>query len=118
MRQQTVSVMEARRLLAKQISEADFQRQVIASAKAAGWLVQHARAAYNKSGRVSTPIQGHAGYPDLTLLRDRLVLVELKKVGAYPSPDQRVWHERLRAAGAEFYIWRPTDWVQIDEVLA
>ena len=114
----SASVEATRLLLAKQISEADFQRQVIASAKAAGWLVQHARAAYNKSGRVSTPIQGHAGYPDLTLLRDRLVLVELKKVGAYPSPDQRVWHERLRAAGVEFYVWRPTDWRVIEAVLS
>jgi VRR-NUC domain len=117
-RQQTVSVTEARLLLAKQISEADFQRQVIASAKAAGWLVQHSRHAYNKSGRVSTPIQGHAGFPDLVLARERVLFVELKKVGAYPSPDQRVWHERLRAAGVEFYIWRPTDWPEIESVLS
>jgi hypothetical protein len=112
------TVEQTRLILARQVKEADFQRDVVAFAKARRWHVQHSRTALSKSGRYSTPIQGHAGFVDLVLVRDGVLLfVELKKVGAYLSPDQRIWHARLKAAAADIRIWRPTDWPEIEEVL-
>jgi hypothetical protein len=117
----SASVEATRLLLASQVSEADFQRDVIDFAKRRGWLVQHSRPAYNKSGRISTPLQGHKGFPDLVLVRDRVLFVELKKVGAYPTPEQRTWIARLQALQGDYVrclVWRPTDWPEIEAVLS
>lgn len=116
----TISAAEARILMARDIREIPFQNQLVKEAKEAGWLVQHSRPAYSKSGRVSTPIQGHKGFPDLVLVKAGrpVIFAELKKVGAYPFCDQRMWRDALLAAGAMWYCWRPTDWDQIREVLA
>lgn len=35
-----------------------------------------------------------------------------------PSDAQDVWLTSLRAAGAEAYLWRPSMWQEISEVLA
>jgi hypothetical protein len=109
---------QAHLILARQVSESPFQTDVIALAKLRGWLVQHSRTAINKSGKYATPIQGHKGFPDLVLARDGAVIfAELKKVGAYPSADQRRWLETLRSAGLAVYVWRPTDWPEIEAAL-
>lgn len=49
------------------------------------------------------------GYPDLTLVGDRILYRELKQDGRYPTPEQRNWGERITAAGGDFAIWRPKD---------
>src|SRR5688572_18963769 len=66
------------------VTEREFQRDVIALAKANGWLVAHFRTArtVRRDGtvRYQTPVQADgAGYPDLVLLRGSVMLVaELK----------------------------------------
>ena len=66
-----------------------------------------------------------AGYPDLTLVHPtrRLVLfAELKKVGGYPTMEQRIWLASLRCAleGTEnvsVRLWDPADWDDVVEAL-
>jgi hypothetical protein len=58
-----------------------------------------------------------SGYPDLTLVRDRVVWVELKSETGKPSAAQRAWLETLEAAGGEVYIWRPSDLEEVGRVL-
>lgn len=88
-------------------SEADCQDTIVAAAKAAGWRVHAARPAASRTGRWSTPIQGHAGFPDLILVhRTRgLVVVELKRRPNSVEPDQREWLVQLRAAGLQVCVW-------------
>ncbi len=54
--------------------------------------------------------RSEAGFPDMVLVRERVVFVELKTMKGRVSPKQLEWHEALIAGGAEAYIWRPADW--------
>lgn len=96
------------------LSEADFQRTVLDYAMLRGWRCSHARPARTTHGWV-TPITGHAGAPDLLLARDGVAIcAELKRHGARPTPDQRLW---LAALGGVGRLWRPTDWPSVVEEL-
>jgi hypothetical protein len=103
------------------MSEKAWQAQVVQLARMLGWRVHHARAAMNRNGKWATPIQGHPGFPDLVLVRERgvfrVVFAELKRQGGRLQPDQREWLRLLRAAGAEVYVWRPGDLEAVQAVL-
>lgn len=50
------------------------------------------------------------GFPDLVAVKGtRVLYVELKKEGGYPSPEQREWLAALHAAGQEVTVWWPKD---------
>jgi hypothetical protein len=110
---------EVRRLRA--ITEAEWQATVEGIARANRWLAFHPadnRPVTSKSGtRYVQNIK--AGYPDLTACRgDRLVFAELKRETGVLSDQQAVWLSALEAAGAECYVWRPSDLAEVREVLA
>lgn len=117
----TTPTTPARALLDSAISEKAFQAQVIQLAELNGWLVFHPY-----DSRRSTP-----GFPDLTLCRDgRLILAELKTEKGRLSPAQREWIDALMTVtratwryGApdgvvSVYVWRPSQWHDIEAVLA
>lgn len=60
-----------------------------------------------------------AGWPDLVLVRERLLMAELKREKGQLSARQVYWIELLRGAGVELYVWRPSCWIsgEIEEVL-
>ena len=89
-------------------NEKAFQASVLKAAKRLGWLGYHTYASFR-----STP-----GFPDLVLVRDLVIFAELKMPRGKVSPAQQQWRERLEAAGAEYYLWRPSDWDVILEILA
>lgn len=89
------------------LSEDDFKRRVIDTAKANGWRVHHSRPARTAHGW-RTPVEGHSGLPDLVLARAGVVLLaELKSDTGRSTPEQRAW---LAAAGPAGRLWRPRDW--------
>lgn len=99
-----------------ELTELEWQRQVLDLAELYGWLVYH-----TYDSRRSQP-----GFPDLVLLRapaDRhpeLLFVELKRAKGRVRPEQKAWIAGLvrigRAAPAvECHVWRPQ---QFDEVHA
>lgn len=97
------------------MSEDDFKDQVIKEAKDRGWLVVHFRPARTAKG-YRTAIQGDKGYPDLTLARDgRVLFAELKSETGRASVEQKQWLHHL---GTRAYLWRPSDWPTIREMLA
>lgn len=59
-----------------------------------------------------------SGYPDRTLVRDRIIFAELKREKAKPTPDQVEWLNRLAFAGGEVYLWRPSDLEDIARILS
>lgn len=87
--------------------EKDFMSAVIELAKLRRWLVYHTH-----DSRRSEP-----GFPDLVLVRDRVLFAELKTEKGKITRDQTNWMERLRAAGADAHIWRPQDWDEIEAAL-
>lgn len=88
--------------------EKDWQRTVVDLAKQLGWITYHT---YNS--RRSTH-----GFPDLVLVRDRVIYLELKREQGGLTDDQKTWMRKLRAAGAEAYVARPRDLQQLADVLA
>jgi hypothetical protein len=59
-----------------------------------------------------------AGWPDLVLIRrPRIVFAELKSERGRLTDDQRQTIEELRACGQEVFVWKPSAWQEIEEVL-
>ena len=87
--------------------EREWQAQVVGWAKTLGWRVYHTH-----NSRRSEP-----GWPDLALVRDRLVMAELKTDTGRVSREQQEWLALLAAAGVETYLWRPSDQKQVLSVL-
>ena len=96
------------------LTEKAFQAQVVALARTLGWQVYHPF-----DSRRSTP-----GFPDLTLVRDRrLVFAELKTERGRVTAAQRGWLDALGGVAAaadcvEVYLWRPSDWDDIERILS
>lgn len=100
------------------VNEKALQNAVVELAKLYGWRVHHTRPAQMPSGKWATPIQGHAGFPDLVLLRPpEILFVELKSAIGRTSPQQDEWLADLTAAGLEVHLWRPRDISTIKERL-
>jgi hypothetical protein len=99
--------------------EADFQRAIIQLAQLKGWRVAHFRKAQNGKGQWRTPVAADGkGFPDLVLVRDRVIFAELKTDRGTLTPDQTEWQHALARAGAIAAVWRPREWNAIAEVLS
>jgi len=97
-------------------TERECQSTIVDAARLLGYRILSIRPAWSK-GKFSTPIQGDAGYPDLTLAHPRagVLFVELKRSPNRLEADQIAWRQALTEAGA---IWRLV-WVpeQLDDFL-
>lgn len=105
------------------ISEAALQWAIIDLAHTLGWRVAHFRAARVKRGGrevYETPVAADGkGFPDLVLVRDRVIFAELKSDTGGIRPDQLLWMEALQIARAEWHLWLPPDWTsgRVEQVL-
>jgi hypothetical protein len=92
------------------LTERELQNAVIELAGYLGWRTYHTH-----DSRRSNP-----GFPDLVLVRDRLIFAELKSAKGRLSPAQQFWLADLEHdAGQEVYVWRPSDWLDgtIEQIL-
>lgn len=96
-------------------TERSFHRRVIELALSKGWRQLYF---YHSDSLAS-------GIPDVCLLRAsddgvRLLFAELKRErGGKLSRKQRFWLDCLsRVSGVEVYLWRPSDWAKIEEILS
>lgn len=93
--------------------EKQLEQQVVGSksnpglARMLGWKAYH-----TLRSQGSEP-----GYPDWTLIRERVVWLELKTEKGIISDAQVAWITALRKAGAEVYIVRPRHLEAIAHVL-
>lgn len=102
--------------------EGGFQKAVIEYAQLKGWRVAHFRAAKvpgpNGTFRHLTPVAADGkGFPDLVLVRERVIFAELKDKGRKRKPEQIAWGKALTAANAHYFLWFPKDWPIIERVL-
>lgn len=58
-----------------------------------------------------------SGFPDRVLIRERVIFAELKREKTHPTVEQVLWLDGLAAAGAEVYLWRPSDLEEIGAIL-
>ena len=95
------------------LSEGDFQKTIIEVAELHHWRIYHVA---NVRGRLRS--ETSKGFPDLVLAREgRLLFAELKLEGEDPTDEQEIWLALLRSAGLDVFVWRPSDWREIEEVL-
>lgn len=95
-------------------TEKQFQAAVVEYAEPMGWRTFHPF-----DSRRSNP-----GFPDLTMVRrERLIFAELKRHTGRVSSAQSAWLMALArvdpaADRIEVHLWRPSDWPEIEGVLA
>jgi hypothetical protein len=91
----------------RKVLEADFSKAIVAYATQQGWLSHYERRSGHKGQDGTWRGSGPKGKPDLTLVRDGVVLLcELKRETTYPTVAQREW---LAALGDFGRLWRPRD---------
>ena len=95
------------------IAEKDFLRTVVEYAELHGWMVHHVLEQAHHAKRIGP------GFPDLVLAkRNRVVFAELKAEKGQLSAVQQEWLAVLRTVrGARTFLWRPSDWPEIEKVL-
>ena len=89
------------------ISEKDWARTVVEYAELMGWKVY----------RTWLSVRSPAGFPDLVMARERLVCAELKSENGFATSAQLGWLAAISTANVEAYIWRPSDWDEVQRVL-
>jgi hypothetical protein len=121
-------------------SEKQFQATVIELAQRMRWKTAHfhdsRREVKRRDGtRLVIGDRDAAGFPDFVAVRGpRLVIAEFKAEKGLVKPEQQVWLDALGAVeqetnewlsieapdvgvGVEVYLWRPSDWPEIELVL-
>lgn len=101
-------------MMARDMKESVLVTRIVNHAVAMGWRVMHQRPAMERSGKWSTALQGHKGFPDLVLSAPavgRVMFVECKSHTGSLEPEQKAWRDTLLAAGADWRLWRPMDWL-------
>lgn len=93
------------------MSEKELQEAVLDLAALLKWRVAHFRPGLTQSGNWRTPVAADGkGFPDLVLVRDRVLFVELKSARGTLTREQMDWGTALAQAEADFVTWRPKDW--------
>jgi len=85
------------------VTEAEFQQQIIDTARLLGWRCYH----------TFDSRRSEAGFPDLVLVRDRVVHLEVKSETGRLSPEQADWIAAINAAGGTALVVRPSMWEEI-----
>lgn len=106
-----------------EILERDWDAQLFATTKKPGLATQlgwHSHWTFDSRGSAH-------GFPDRTVCKDRVIFVELKRElttsksvnrQRQPTAMQVEWLDRLARAGAEVYLWRPSDLDEIARILS
>ena len=95
--------------MTRPLSEAQWQARVVDYARWARWRVYHVGDSRTVTDR---------GFPDLVLIRERVIFAELKTDTGRVTAEQADYLDALRSAGALAAVWRPKDWDEVQKWLA
>lgn len=88
------------------------QKAIVATARALGWRVAHFPPVQTERGwRVPVGADGK-GWPDLVLVRERVLVLEVKGAGDYLKPEQEMWLGAFRLAGVTALVATPVMWAE------
>jgi len=90
------------------VTEAEFQRRITDFCDWLGLKWHHE----------TDSRRSRKGFPDLVIAGPGgAIFAELKSEKGRVSKEQQEWLDALAGAGAEFYLWRPSDWPAVEKVL-
>ena len=95
--------------LSSLMTEKEFQAQVTETAKLLGWKVYFTWRSFHSP----------SGFPDLVMVRlSRIIFAELKSEKGKVSPAQQEWLDALAGPEkCEVYLWKPSSWDEVLEIL-
>ncbi len=100
------------------ITEAAFTKMVIDLAKLYKWRTMHMRPARVADGWRTAVSGDGKGFPDLVMIRGRVILVaELKCGKRHTTAEQDDWLNAFRDAGVLACVWKPEQWDEIVKTL-
>lgn len=99
--------LTARQILDGQVTEKAYMQQIIDLARKCGYYCYHCH-----DSRRSMP-----GFPDLMIIADRIIFLEVKTETGKLSPEQRAVIHRLRSAGCLAMVVRPSNWSDVEHML-
>lgn len=91
-----------------ELLEKQIQSAILDIARVLGWRVYH----------TFDSRKSQAGFPDLVLVRDRVIYAEVKRAGQKPRQSQVDWLNALSRAGAEVYVWTEDDYDEVASILS
>lgn len=100
------------------MKEDAFQRQVITLASLYQWRFFHPAPGFARGHWATQYLASGPGFPDLVLVGDGVIFAELKSDKGMITRPQKEWGHSLILAGAEYYLWRPSDLERITERLS
>ena len=93
------------------MKESELQGAIIEMAQFFGWLVAHFRTSLDVHGNYQTAVAGDgSGFPDLVLVRERIIFAELKVGKNKLSAAQEAWRDAILTAGGNWVEWRELNW--------
>jgi len=97
------------------LTERQFQDQIVELAHRFGWLVVHHGGNQHKRAYYDT-----TGFPDLLLVgpTGKVLFRELKAAAGKLTVSQERWAHLLEERKADYALWRPADWVNIVTLLS
>lgn len=86
------------------------QDAIIEMAQRLGWKVAHTPPVKTEHGW-RTPVRADGkGFPDLVLVRDRVIVAEVKGDTDRLRREQEEWLSAFRMAGVAAHVWTPQSW--------
>jgi hypothetical protein len=97
----------------------ELQHAIIDLARRLGWRVAHTPPVKAERGWRTAVAADGKGFPDLVLVRERVIWAEVKGDTDRLRPEQEVWLSALRMARQEVYVWSPDYWTSgaVEEIL-
>lgn len=97
--------------ISRAMTEDQLLYAVLELSRMLGLRTAHFRSAWTERG-YRTPVAGDgAGWPDLIIVGQRLIIRELKSERGRVDPEQTAWLALLGRAGVDAAVWRPAQWI-------
>jgi len=95
------------------------QKGIIDMARRLGWRVAHFPPVPTERGWRTPVAADGKGFPDLLMVRDRLIVAEVKGDTDRLRREQQTWLDSFRLAGVAAHVWTPEQWLsgEIESIL-
>jgi hypothetical protein len=97
----------------------ELQRAIIDLAQRLGWRVATFPPVATERGWRTPAGANGKGWPDMVLVRDRVIVAEVKGDSDRLRPEQREWLSAFRMAGVPAHVWTPAEWAsgEVENIL-